>query len=458
MIEKIKKIKQPIYEKMRVIFSLFSVLSMGNQYYFNKIYGISQLNLRYLVTDEKEENSIMDKCYKFYNSFINSITEESAIFQYLLLIDGGSGFYKKENFDLKNLNMIKSHLRQIFPKIILLCYIENGEVALTESNLGGIVINEFYITKNKNIDYNSSTLTEVTENEKNDIDMNLFLDLFHEAPGHKKFALSEEGYISPKKIFNKNKKFITLRHKNDYVPNDEDNEYILTSEYDENKGDSGHFLELCYGKYKNELIIDILRKMENKGKLINYPKLFTDDGKKLNEYVSLRKQIEENKITFNFYSELSIDDDIFQMKKELEKIDSNKKSENIEDKTDKNNYLNRGKRQRDKDNIEDDNDDKSNNKKKKGEPNYLKSTNTEIQREEKKKDENEDEDETQEKDIILDHKAILENARKQIGKRYKLVKGPGIKLQLLKLRRELDVNDPIKPYVLTLLAHYYIKF
>ena len=99
----------------------------------------------------------MDRCYNFYNLFIDSITEESAIFPYLLNIDSGCGYYNHDMvyfFDLKTIEMIKSHLRQVFPKIIILCFIENGDVALTESEFGGIIINEFYLTKLKNIDYN----------------------------------------------------------------------------------------------------------------------------------------------------------------------------------------------------------------------------------------------------------------------------------------------------------------
>ena len=124
---------------------------------FTKVYELIQLNIRYLITNEKKENSIMDRCYNFYNLFIDSITEESAIFPYLLNIDSGCGYYNQDmvySFDLKTIDMIKSHLRQVFPKIIILCFIENGDVALTESEFGGIIINEFYLTKLKNIDYN----------------------------------------------------------------------------------------------------------------------------------------------------------------------------------------------------------------------------------------------------------------------------------------------------------------
>ena len=52
---------------------------------------------------------------------------------------------------------------------------------------------------------------------------------------------------------------INLKYRSDFDPNDNESEYILSSHNNINKGDSGHYLELCYGKYKNELIIDILK-------------------------------------------------------------------------------------------------------------------------------------------------------------------------------------------------------
>ena len=144
-----EKEELPMYEKVRIIYTLFTVIFMTNKT-FRNAYELSKLNVRYLITNEKKKNSIMDRCYNFYNSFIDSINEDSAIFPYLLNIDSGCGYYNQDTvytFDLKNVDMIKSHLRQVFPKIIILCYVENGEVALTESEFGGIIINEFYLTK-----------------------------------------------------------------------------------------------------------------------------------------------------------------------------------------------------------------------------------------------------------------------------------------------------------------------
>ena len=103
---------------------------------------------------------------------------------------------------------------------------------------------------------------------------------------------------------------IELKHINEYNSNNanDNSEYVLTSKKDKNKGDSGHFLELAYGKVDNTLITKLLFDMKNKGKLIHRPDLFTDKGETLKKYVYLRKIIEEKKINFNFKNKLSIEE------------------------------------------------------------------------------------------------------------------------------------------------------
>ena len=62
--------------------------------------------------------------------------------------------------------------------------------------------------------------------------------------------------------------------------------------------------------------------------MIRYPELFTDDVTTLNEYVSLRKQIQENNIKLELKHENSIEEDIKQMKEELNKLEiKNNKNE-----------------------------------------------------------------------------------------------------------------------------------
>ena len=350
-IDQIDEEKLPLYEKIRVVHTSFSIIFFGQNNILS-INEINKLNIKYLIIDEKKNNSIIDRCYNFYENFVNSISEKNDIFPYLINIDSGFGFYEKDiiyTFDLKNLKMIKSHLMEVFPKVIILCNIEKGQKALTDSLTGGIILHEYYLPQYENFEYNQSNLLNITnvitENQKDDIAMSIFLFL---------------------KIFNKNNNFIELKYKYNYIPNDDNNEYILESNINEYKEDSGHYLELSYGKYKNnELIISLLRDMYNKGKLIKTPNLFTDQIEKLKDYVSLRMQINENKINFDFSTEIPIEKEIYLMRNEIKRIKSeNNKIEISNDlsptKIEKNEYIGKGKRKR-SDNPE--NDISENNKK-----------------------------------------------------------------------------------------------
>lgn len=145
--------------------------------------------------------------------------------------------------------------------------------------------------------------------------MNIVLFFFHEYVGYKKYALASKAKESPKKIFNEKGKLIELKYKDEFEENDYDNEYILTSDLP--KGDSGHFLESCYGKFENKLIFHILANLENKGKLVKRADLFTDSCEKLKKYTVLKKKSEEEGLTFNFSDDQTIEDEINEMEKKF---------------------------------------------------------------------------------------------------------------------------------------------
>ena len=88
----------PLYEKVRVINSIFMTLFMKKDNF--TIDEIKQLNLRYLIISKKGKNSIIDRCFQFYNNFTDSITEDSEIFPYLLNINSGCGFIIKKKYIL----------------------------------------------------------------------------------------------------------------------------------------------------------------------------------------------------------------------------------------------------------------------------------------------------------------------------------------------------------------------
>ena len=324
------------FEKIRALNAIFCTNA-----HFRNQEEITFLNLKVVVTPESEKNSIIYKVYNFLDEFIKGLSYESIIFQSLLYLDGGIGFYKNEPvycYDLSNLEMIKSHLKEILPQIIIFYSAQNEEKAFTMAEFGGICINETNLLKNikspsskKYINYNIDT--SLKDEEKDDIAMNIVIYLIHEAFGHKKFAFSENGINSPKKVVNSHNKIIELKYKGDLIENDEENEYIL--ELNNEKGDSGHYLELAYGKYENALLIKLLLDMENKGKLINRPDLFTDSGEKLREYVTLRIIAKKKMIDLNFSKELTIENEICLMKDMIKNKDKNIKNENDSDENEK---------------------------------------------------------------------------------------------------------------------------
>ena len=317
-------------EKMRALNALF--LTNGS---LESLDDLRKLNIRYYFMEDiiENSNSLLERVQIFLNQFIDGLNEKSVIYDNLLYIDGSSGYYKGEivyTYDMTNLVMVKSHLREIFPKILIFCYMNNNEESFTTPEFYGIVLNEKFLLQNyenikslENLEYDREIIDihekinpdVITGEEFDDIAMNIIIDLIHEMMGHKKNSLNEPGNQSPKKIINKKNEIIELKYYKEIEQNNNNindkSEYILTS--DNGKGDSGHFLELSYGKIENDLVMKLLYRMKNKGKLIHRPDLFIDDGKTLKQFVYFRNFIEKNKIIYNFENKMEVEDEIKKM-------------------------------------------------------------------------------------------------------------------------------------------------
>jgi len=296
------------------------------------------IKIRSFIFSEKEDNSIMEKVYQFYQAFFNGLTEDSNIFFYLLQLNSGIGFCRKQKvytFDLTTVEMVKNHLNELFPKFLTIYDYNNSKErsyeAFCSQQTGGIAIDQNYLIPNdkcKDIDFNSKTL-DISQNDSNEIAMNIVLFLFHEYMGHKKFHNSETKSDSPIKII-RNNKIIQLKYELNFKRNDENSEYILTT--NERKGDSGHFLELCYNKFNDKLIMKHLITMKNKGKLVKRADLFNKSQELIEKYVTLRKIAEEKEMFFNFKDTTSIEDEISEMNS---KIDIDKYMEEKREKEEK---------------------------------------------------------------------------------------------------------------------------
>ena len=107
-----------------------------------------------------------------------------------------------------------------------------------------------------------------------------------------------------------------MKYELDFKKNDKNSEYILSTKG--NKGDSGHFLELCYNKFNDNLILKYLIIMKNKGKLINRADLFIKSPELIEKYVILRKIAEEKGMIFNFNDKMSIEEEISEMNSKID--------------------------------------------------------------------------------------------------------------------------------------------
>ena len=277
---------------------------------YNECQTISSLNslkIKNYIFSGKGNNTIMDKVYKFFEKFIESLSEESKMFYYLLQLNSGIGYFKKEKeytFDLTNVDMLKRHLRSLFPKSLAIFNFngkEDNNLVFFAPHTGGFALNEIYLVPKEKyniIDYNSNS-QNITERESNEIAMNIILYLLHEFMGHKKLDNSDEI---------RNNQLIELKHENEFKNKNEKSEYILTS--NSNKGDSENFFELCYNKFNKKTIFELLISLKSKGKLINRPDLFINLNDSLEKYVILKKIYEEKEITLKLDDKISIEDEI----------------------------------------------------------------------------------------------------------------------------------------------------
>ena len=313
--EKILSFKEVTkFEKIRALNAIFLTNDQ-----FTSIDKVSFLNIKAINILQSENNSIIRKVFNFLNGVIANLEFENILFPKLLYLDDGLGFYQKKlvyTYDLCNLEMIKSNLKAYLPQVLIFYNIENGEKAFTTAEFGGIGINEFHLFKKiepkpKYIFYDKD-ISLIDKDKDDDIAMDIAIYVIHESFENKKFSFTENGIQSPKKMVDNPNNLIELKYKGDFLENDNEREYI--SEANKNNDEEGDFLENCYGKYDNTLIIKLLLDMKNKGKLIYRPDLFVDSGKKLKEYVTLRTICEKKQIELNFDKKLTIEDEIGQMK------------------------------------------------------------------------------------------------------------------------------------------------
>ena len=198
---------------------------------------------------------------------------------------------------MTNLKMIKAHLEELRPKVIIFYTLKNNIIANTQKSFPCVAVNRYNIfdeSLDNEIDLENKL--EVDEDTINDYAINLFILFYHETMGHQKFQYNKNKCVSPTKIINESNTLINLKRICDFKENTENTEYILGQNCF-NKGDSGSYMELAYGKFGSKLIINLMLEVKGKGNLINRVDLFTSQNcEVLKKYITLKYLAKEKKI------------------------------------------------------------------------------------------------------------------------------------------------------------------
>jgi len=306
-------------ENYQKIFSLIQYSYIIKKY--------NEYSFKYKVVSNAEKNSIIYYAINFYKQFVSYINEDSPVFMRLLEINSGFGYYKDQkvfNFNLLNVNDIKEHMLEIIPEVIYFFNSANSKTkAFSFTMTGQITINEHFLFKqNEKMDLDKAIRDE-QKKEAYNLAMILGRDLIHEDGGHIKFRNKSEDKIeSPVKCV-LDGKIKTMTYLSDINKNEKD--FIRIFPFNKNgKGDSGHLLELAFGKIKNEYAIVYFDRIKNVGKLLFYPEYFVkkEKIKTLENYVYF-KYLSEKKLKINeneLPNEASLEEEIIYIKEKLKQL------------------------------------------------------------------------------------------------------------------------------------------
>lgn len=256
------------YMKIIILIELSIILKEKND-----LTKFKNLNFKYYKTKSSESNSPINNAMKFFNDFIDNLNESSPFYYPLLLIDSGIFTYNNDSVygcGIINDKILKSHLKQIIPEIIIVINDEETleDEAITNKNLGSIIFNVASPTLSslKNIEINK-TMQDQDLREK--IALIIFLTLFHEILGHKKggFAVKVERVPKSPKIFYdyKKKSILTLVNRNSDSESEKEIKILR-----KDNSDSGHFLEYFIGECEYGYFSELIEYMILEGINLNF--------------------------------------------------------------------------------------------------------------------------------------------------------------------------------------------
>ena len=295
------------------------LLFWSNAEYFIKINDINEYNnskLEYINIKKIENNSVFGLCFQFLNDFINNLNNNSEIFYPFLLLNSGI-YYNTDiptyGFDFQSCDNIKNHLKDMIPDVFFvyekkdICQEEKG---FTYEGLKIIFLNKLVILNNYkgNPIKNDNNIKEAKHYAIRTT--NFFI---HETFGHIKCNYENIiGPFYPRYFYNKGKKFIEMRPKSEIKNsiNFVKFQYYIGREND-------NFFDYFFGKFDDELILNLIYLTKDIGKLIDNVKYFINKNLKiLKKYIIYKYILTQKGIKFEGKDNTSLEEDI----KEIEEI------------------------------------------------------------------------------------------------------------------------------------------
>ena len=294
--EKINKIKEDkdlkIYQKVLLIDQYGYILNKMTPDSFKKC------EITYYKMEKKEEGSILDMIEKFFNAYIENLTEDSKIFFKLLELDSGFGYLNGKQcycFDMSNINDIKKHLKDIFIDTLITYKMKNQTCAFIVRKTGAVAVN---IKKIENIDnfFLEHRVEPSQIKQAKNVAVKIVVYLLHEMHGHKKYLYNKDNIPSPY-YFIKDGNIYYL----DYVYSDLEGENVIKI-LAENKPDDGTYYDLSYGEIYDYYTIRIIDKTKEFGELLDDINIWINDLDTIKEYFKYKYIIEKEKIDVSFSS------------------------------------------------------------------------------------------------------------------------------------------------------------
>ena len=236
----------------------------------------------------KKEGSILDYIQNFFSEFVELLTEDSPIFNYLLEIDSGTGIYNGDFyycFNMKNLEEIKEHLRNIQIDILTTINVETDECGYTNPETGMITINLHDIgdIRTEMISfYEKLEIGQILIGK--DIAAKIVYYLLHEINGHKKFGYRMNDFSLSLCNFIKDE----IESKKDNYNSESLSENTYKIIQDNSIAEDGYYYELPYGKIGDYYTVEIIDKLKGFGELLDEVNLWVNDLQTFKEYIKIK--------------------------------------------------------------------------------------------------------------------------------------------------------------------------